>query len=176
MLISLPYLRAGLRHYIFSISFRISSPFIIYILSNIMTLSIVSFLRALLFFALATSLATGAPVGPAGPAPQTVAKPLEQEKVFLSKDQGEWIREGPPVEANFCYFLIYTHVDLQNHTAIKLRFTVDKVSDYLIVQCASNRAGEPQWKHVSLDSKEMVGHWSRLVYSSLKVLGCLTSV
>jgi hypothetical protein len=101
MLISLPYPRAGLCHYLFSRisrSFRISSPFINSILSNIMTLSNMLFLRALLFFALATiSLVAGIPLaGPVArklvagnPVPEITVpatfQPIEEEIVYLTE-------------------------------------------------------------------------------------------
>jgi hypothetical protein len=101
MLISLPYLRAGLHHYTPPTPFRISSPFIISILSNIMTLSIVLFLRALLFFALATSLAAGPVPQAAGP-----ARPIAKEKDYLIRYPGvPWVRAINSLEVSI--FLLF---------------------------------------------------------------------
>ena len=86
MLILLPYLRAGLCHYTFSISFRASSPSV---LSNIM--KFVLFLRALLFFVFATSLAAGFPT--------TKFVPIAEERAYLTRGGG-WIREKAPDHVN----------------------------------------------------------------------------
>ena len=107
MLISVPYLRAGLRHYTFSIFFCISYPFIIYSLSITMKLSIVLFLRALLFFVLATSLEA------VRMKPQVRA--IAEDKEYLTQHTGHWTREEAPgdVGRSFVIFLIYTYVDPQ---------------------------------------------------------------
>ena len=105
MLISLPYLRAGLCHHTFSTSFRISSPFYHFHPLNIMTLSIVLFLRALFFVALVTSLAAGNPIPTTEENSFEGFKPINEEKEFLLGAEG-WTRLPPP-EGVSRFFVIF---------------------------------------------------------------------
>jgi hypothetical protein len=70
---------------------------------NIMKLSIVLFLRALFFFALATSLAAGTPIpADASTKVPTVGTLIADEAYYLLEYGGRWIRTVSRVE--FCYF------------------------------------------------------------------------
>lgn len=98
MLISLlAYPRAGLCHYIFSTSLRTSSPSIISILPNIMTLSNVLFLRALLFLALSTICLVAGTLVPRD------CSPIETKKNYLAK-YTPWIREVQHGVSGFLLF------------------------------------------------------------------------